>query len=72
MLIVQIEHIKAVNNLDEILAVDGVDGLIVGPYDLSGSMDITGQFDHPDFIKAMDKITQQGHSNNKLLGVHIV
>ena len=42
-LIIQIEHIDALRNLDEILAVPGVDAIFVGPYDLSGSMGKLGQ-----------------------------
>ena len=40
--IIQIEHQQAVHNLDEILAVDGIDGVFIGPYDLSGSMNRLG------------------------------
>lgn len=40
--IIQIEHEEAVRNLDDILAVDGIDGVFIGPYDLSGSMNKLG------------------------------
>ena len=40
--IIQIEHQDAVNNLDAILAVEGIDGVFIGPYDLSGSMNRLG------------------------------
>ena len=55
-LIIQIEHIDAVNNLEEILSSTALTGFIVGPYDLSGSMGIPGNFEHPDFLKALDQI----------------
>lgn len=42
-LIIQIEHIQGVKHLDEILQVDGIDGVLIGPYDLSGSMNRLGQ-----------------------------
>jgi len=42
-LVIQIEHIEAVNNLEEILAVPGIDGVLIGPYDLSGSMNMLGE-----------------------------
>lgn len=42
-LIIQIEHKTAVENLDQILAVKGIDGVLIGPYDLSGSMNLLGQ-----------------------------
>ncbi|MDR0294161.1 MAG: 4-hydroxy-3-methylbut-2-en-1-yl diphosphate synthase [Oscillospiraceae bacterium] len=54
--IMQIEHIDAVNNLAEILAVDGVDTIVVGPNDLSGSIGLLGQTRHPDVMALMDKI----------------
>lgn len=73
IVIVQIENIQAVNNLEAILAVEGVDGFIVGPYDLSASLGIPGQFDHPAFLKAMEKIgvfVQQ--ATNLSPGFHVV
>jgi 2-keto-3-deoxy-L-rhamnonate aldolase RhmA len=72
VVIVQVEHIDAVNNLEEIFAVDGVDGYMIGPYDLSGSMGIPGQFDHPDLLEAMEKIRMVAAKFNKTGGVHVV
>jgi 2-keto-3-deoxy-L-rhamnonate aldolase RhmA len=72
VLIVQIEHIRAVENLEAILAVDGVDGFFVGPYDLSASLGFPGQFDHPLFMEAMSRIRTIGGLSNKSRGVHVV
>jgi len=72
VIIVQIEHIDAVNNLESILSVDGIDGYIIGPYDLSGSMGIPGQFDHPDLLVVMEKIRVIAGKMNKSGGIHIV
>jgi len=72
IVIVQIEHIDAVNNLESILSVEGVDGYIVGPYDLTCSMGIPGQFDHPEFFATMDKITKVAKEMNKPGGIHII
>ena len=55
LVVVQIEHITAVENLESILSVDGVDAYIVGPYDLSGSLGIPGKFNAPEFIDAMQQ-----------------
>jgi 2-dehydro-3-deoxyglucarate aldolase len=55
-LIVQIEHIDAVAELENILSHPDLSGFIVGPYDLSASMNIPGQFDNLDFQKALNKI----------------
>ena len=55
-LIIQIEHIDAVRNLDEILAVPGIDGVFIGPYDLSGSMNHLGDVQHPDVQSAIQTV----------------
>ena len=72
VVIVQIEHIEAVNNMEAILSVDGVNGFIVGPYDLTGSMGIPGNFSHPDFLNAMDKIKSISEKMKMPGGIHIV
>jgi len=72
IVIVQIEHMQAVENLQSILAVEGVDGFIVGPYDLSGSLGVPGIFDHPKMKKAMEKIKNMGFMTGKTPGFHIV
>ena len=72
IVIVQIEHIEAVRSIDQILAVSGVDGYFVGPYDLSGSMGIPGQFKDPDFIETMRRIRTAGVASGKPGGRHVV
>jgi 2-dehydro-3-deoxyglucarate aldolase len=69
---VQIEHIKAVENIDSIFSVKGVNAAFIGPYDLSASMGITGKFNHPDFIKAIDTIQKKCDEYNILPGIHVV
>jgi 2-keto-3-deoxy-L-rhamnonate aldolase RhmA len=56
IVIVQIEHREAVENLMDILAVPGLDGFIVGPYDLSASLGHPGEFSRPEFLRAMERI----------------
>lgn len=68
----QIEHIRAVENLDEILACKRLDAIMVGPYDLSGSMGITGDFANPSFVAAMDKIAAACKQHDCPMGLHIV
>jgi 2-keto-3-deoxy-L-rhamnonate aldolase RhmA len=63
-----IETAEGIENIDEIAAVDGVDCLWVGHFDLSCSLGIPGQFDHPDFLKAVDKVVEAGKKHNKALG----
>jgi 2-dehydro-3-deoxyglucarate aldolase len=55
--IVQAENILAVNAIEEIVAVPGLDGVLVGPYDLSASMGLMGQIDHPRVVEAIDHVT---------------
>ena len=70
--IVQIEHILAVSNLEDILSVEGVDGYIVGPYDLSGSLGDPGNFGSEEFLSAMDEIRRVSKRLDVPGGVHIV
>lgn len=72
VVIVQIEHIQAVENLEQILSVEGVDAFIVGPYDLSGSLGTPGEFEHPDFIEALKKIKRISSSLSVSAGYHVV
>jgi len=72
LLIAQIEHINAINNLDEILQVNGLDAIMIGPYDLSASMGITSEFDNKDFVAVMDSILQLCKKYNISCGDHIV
>ncbi len=58
MTILMIEHIDAVNNIEEILSVKGVDCLMIGGLDLSGSMGILGQMDDPRIEEAIQKVLQ--------------
>jgi 2-dehydro-3-deoxyglucarate aldolase len=69
---VQIEHIKGVENLDSILAVEGIDAAIIGPYDLSASMGLTAQFDHPDYVKARNRILEGCREKGVRAGIHVV
>ena len=52
-ILLQIEHTDAVAHIDEILAVPGVDAIVVGPYDLSASMGRPGQFAHPEVAEVI-------------------
>lgn len=56
LIIVQTETAKSVENVDEILSVDGIDVAWLGQCDMSISLGIPGQYDHPDFLGAFDKI----------------
>ena len=72
IVIPQIEHLDAVANIEQILAVPGIDAFIVGPYDLSCSMGIPGQFEHPNFVATMAEIVRKGADLGIPAGLHIV
>ena len=72
LIVAQIEHIHAVNNLDCILSVDRLDAIMVGPYDLSGSMDLTGQFENAQFLKTLGIIAEKASEHKIPMGAHIV
>lgn len=69
MVIVQIEHIDAVNSLDAILATPGLDGICLGPNDLSGSLGLLGQSTHPDVMAAIATTIDKVLATDLLLGV---
>jgi 4-hydroxy-2-oxoheptanedioate aldolase len=58
IIILQIEGIEGAQNIEEIVSVEGVDIIFVGPYDLSQSMGLTGQIWHPDVAKEITRIIQ--------------
>lgn len=66
--IVQIETVEALNNLEEIAAVDGVDALFIGPSDLSASMGHIGNYQHPDVMDAIAKAFERIKATGKASG----
>lgn len=69
-LIAQIEHITAVDNIDVIVKVEGLDALFIGPYDLSGSMGKLGQVDHPEVVAAIEKVRAACEKAGRRLGIY--
>jgi len=69
---VQIEHIDGVRNIEDILSVPGIDAVFIGPYDLTASMGITAQFDHPDYLKARERILKVCRDKGVVAGIHVV
>lgn len=72
LLVAMLEHGRAVDNLESILEVEGLDAVLIGPYDLSASMGLTAQFDHPDFLSAMAKILKLTLASKVSCGIHVV
>jgi 2-dehydro-3-deoxyglucarate aldolase len=56
--VIQAEHIEAVENIEAIVQVAGIDAVFVGPYDLSASMDRLGDVGHPEVVSAIERVTE--------------
>jgi len=69
LVITQVEHIESVTNLDEILAVDGIDGIFIGPTDLSQSMGCAGQFDNPELRRVIHSVIEKTRRTDKWAGI---
>ena len=63
-----VETREGVENVDEIAAVDGIDGIWIGHFDLSTSLGVPGQFDHPDLIAAENRVARACARNKKSFG----
>jgi len=72
VVVVQIEHIDALRELKEILSLEEVDAFMIGPYDLSGSMGIPGEFDNKEYLKVVEEINKIGKETGTPNGIHIV
>lgn len=72
IVIVQIENKSALKHLHEIFTTAGVDGFIIGPYDLSCSMGMPGEFERPEFVATMQKILKAGLQTRCPAGLHVV
>lgn len=69
MVIVQIEEAEAVNDIDAILTTPGVESIMLGPNDLSGSLGFMAQHDHPEVVAAIEKTVERAKSHNVPVGV---
>jgi 2-dehydro-3-deoxyglucarate aldolase/4-hydroxy-2-oxoheptanedioate aldolase len=69
--ILQIEHIDAVNDIDNILAVPGVDVIVIGSNDLSGSMGRMGEPRHPEVLEKVEHVIARAHAANVFVGIAI-
>lgn len=72
VVIIQIEHIDAVNNIDDILSTPGIDAFMIGPYDLSGSLGKPGAFDNGEVKDALRKVMIAASRHNISAGFHSV
>ena len=67
--IIQIETLKALENVDAIAKIDGADLLFVGPLDLSFALGVPRDFKSPKFLEATAKVVAAANANNKVAGI---
>jgi 2-dehydro-3-deoxyglucarate aldolase len=72
LVVVMLEHIDAVHQADAILAIPGIDAAFIGPYDLSASMGLAGQLDHPEVQAAQRTILEACKRHGVAPGIHVV
>lgn len=72
LVVVMLEHVDAVSQADAILATPGIDAAFIGPYDLSASMGLAGQFDHPQVQAAQQSILEACARQRVAPGIHVV
>ena len=71
LIVALLEDIRVLDNLDGILAVDGIDVFVVGPNDFSQSMGLVGQTDHPRFQEARNTITDRVLEAGRIMGIRV-
>ena len=65
---IQVETVELVSEIDEVLALEGLDSLVLGPQDLSGSMGRLGDTTHPDVIEAMTTVASKAKAAGRFIG----
>jgi 2-dehydro-3-deoxyglucarate aldolase/4-hydroxy-2-oxoheptanedioate aldolase len=65
---VQVETVELIGELDEVLDLEGLDSLVLGPQDLSGSMGRLGETSHPDVVRAMKTVASKTKAAGKFIG----
>jgi 2-keto-3-deoxy-L-rhamnonate aldolase RhmA len=71
MVVMQIETKAAVERRDELLSVPGLDAVMIGPADLSISLGVPGQFDHPKMIEAIEQVRESCVKHGVAPGIHL-
>lgn len=68
--IVHVEGERGVENIDEILSVDGIDVIFLGPYDLSQSLGVPGQVEHERVVSTMSEVAEKANDAGRAVGTH--
>src|SRR5690606_6833187 len=69
MVVAMIESGKALSNVDEIAAVEGVDVLFMGLHDITHDLGLQGQYDHPSIIAAIERVCAAAKRHGKAAGI---
>lgn len=72
LLLANIESCPAIENLDAILSTTGLDGIVVGPHDLSFSLGMPDQYEHRKFTEALRTIADSANSKGLICGIHFM
>ena len=71
-IIAMIENKEALEDIENILVVDHLDAIFVGPYDLSASLDVLGEFENIRYKNAIKKIIKSSKSFDIPCGIHVI
>lgn len=72
VIIAQIEDQEAVSNIEDIITIDGIDGVIIGPYDLSGSMGYPGEYHRVEVKEGIQTVLEKCKAHNIPSGFHVI
>jgi len=71
LIVIQIERKKAIEDIDQLVSVKGVDVALIGPFDLSISLGVPGELDHPLMLEAIQRVVDTCEKHNVTSGVHL-
>ena len=72
VIIAQIEHYQGIENLEEIVDVEGIDAVFIGPNDLSSSLGFPGELDHPEMVKQLKTFREVCKKKKVPFGEHLI
>jgi 4-hydroxy-2-oxoheptanedioate aldolase len=70
-LIIGIESVAAINRLEELISIDGVDGVFLGPHDITCSMEIPEEYENPEFVRTVVDVIKRCRKAGKGVGIHM-
>ena len=68
-LIIGIESVAGIDRLEELIAIDGVDGVFLGPHDITCSMEIPEEYEHPEFVQTITDVIKRCRKAGKGVGI---